>query len=245
MEPGTEFSFLKISPHLIPEGWTNDPHELELCLAYKLHEYYTSFPTSCIPILAYTGDRGWWGHLLKAGSQIYVLNLFHQLFRLNKSVELTRLLECMREQTDSVTNWEEQTPNEHRFFWHPDLDWDKLGQDEWTEKKKAYEASVIKVDEDFRQHAKERAIMKCTRENYVNWVGMVTESSAEKRWEKVKETLQQNDYLVQITGREVRAALDTARKEYLASWKAIAMAKAGEEYDTLFAKAEAEARYVV
>ena len=86
--------------------------------------------------------------------------------------------------------------------------------------------------------------MKCTRENYVSWVGVVTRSSAEKRWEKVKETLQQNDYLVQIAGWEGRATLDTSRKEYIASWKAFAMAKAGEEYDTLFARAEA-ARYAI
>lgn len=152
MKPGTEFSFHKLPPCLIPPGWTNAPQELEVSLGLELHEEFASFPRNVSPVLAYTqpGGHGWWAHLLCEGSDVFDPDFYlamsdYQVYRLETRIELMLLLACMKEEADrifgagkenscSVMGDGKGMPLDLKsLLEHPELEWYELGQDDLTE----------------------------------------------------------------------------------------------------------------
>ena len=242
MKPGTEFHYIKVPHHLVPRGWTNDPYELEEYLALELHEDYIPFPSTYTPVLLYTEHDKWWALLVRAGLETYVYTCFSQLFRLKTPVELTRILKCMGEPNGSEKFVEGEMPEHSKFLNHPELDWHQIVEDECKKVNNAPASYNNMHEEEFRRRSNERAIVKCTRENYANWVGQVVESAAEDRWATVNGILQQKDHPLVGTGWDGGAAMKTAWKNYKELWVALEKAKAGKEHDRLVAEAQAAGR---
>lgn len=246
MKPGSNFSFYKVPPCLIPSGWTNDPLELECFLGMKLHDYYTSLPQTVSPVIAYTENMVWHSYLLCEGSDLfdpdfYLVTFNQRVFRLDTKIELIPLLVCMKEGAVNVPAKNGEMPLALKsLLEHPELDWHLLGPDEWTDKRKSLERLLTTkiTDEDIRQFAKERAVLKNSREEYVGWVGMCVMARAEKHWEEIKELLQAKDCPLQITGWDGGSKLEAAWKEYAESWEAMEKDKAGKEYDLYVLRAE-------
>ncbi len=128
VNPGTEFTYFKVHPHLIPRGWTNDPQELEVCIGLNLHKEYTSLPPVCRPILSFKGNSGYLEYLVRAEDEIYLISTIDHVFRLETSADLARLLECVREQADKKG----ESAFGPTVLDHPKLDWYRLEEDEWT-----------------------------------------------------------------------------------------------------------------
>lgn len=212
----------------------------------KLYEYYTSFPITVSPVLAYTENMVWHSFLLCEGSDLfdsdfYLVTFNQKVYRLDTRIELMPLLVCMREGTVNAPVKNGEMPLVLKtLLEHPELDWHLLGPDEWTDKRKSLERLLTTkiTGEDVRQFAKERAVLKNSREDYVNWVGMCVMARAEKHWEEIKKLLQRKECPIQSTGWDGGVKLEAAWKEYAESWGAMEKAKAGKEYDLYALRAE-------
>ena len=139
LKPGTDFSFHRVPPCLVPRYWSNDPRDLELSLGLDLHREYTSFPQNFAPVLSYMGEAGWSGWLICDGSgfdqDFYLVLSDDQVFRLDTSIELLPLLVIMKEQTkDTIAKDGEMAFALKWLLEHPDLVWQQMDQDEWMER---------------------------------------------------------------------------------------------------------------
>lgn len=199
----------------------------------KIHKKYIDFPASCSAILFYRGTGGWWAHLLKAHDKTYVYTATSQLFLLRTSIELPQLLGCMSDQNDYVTL------TQYKLLEHPKLDWYELGENEWTDSRKAYYGILNVADVDLRRSADERAMLKCTRKEYIDWVGLMANYRAETRWETAEGMIQQNDRLLRAAAWDGGKKLKPTWEEYTGLWVEMEKDKAGKEYDAAVARAQA------
>lgn len=235
VEVGTEFNHFKVPPHLVPRGWTNDPHHLELCVGSNLHKDYIDFPKACTPILASSGQ---WGYLIEAGGKFYVSTYKNELFRLNTSIELAQLLEHMREQAGGSAEKAGDVRFEPKLLEHSALDWFALGQAEWTEKKKCDVQSKKERDDRFHRGERDRGMLKSTRKEYVEWMVLRMEHRVEGGgWKIVQEVLRLGDQekYRRAVGERTK---ETAFMEYRKFWEAVERVRAGEEYDKALADAK-------
>ena len=212
----------------------------------KLHEDYTSFPQNISPVITYMGNMVWQSYLLCDGSNVfdpvfYLVTFNQRVFRLDTSIELVPLLVCIKEGTVNHPGKNGEMPLALKtLLEHPELDWHELGPDQWTDKKKSFERflNLNITIEDARQYAKECSVLKCPREEYVNWVGMCVMDRAEKHWEEIQDLLRRNDCPLQGTRWDGGEKLEAAWKEYAHSWEATEKTKAGEEHDQYVVNAE-------
>ena len=131
VKPGTEFSFYKIPPCLIPYGWTNDPYELEASLGWNLHDHYSSFPQTFSPVLSYMGIAASTACLVSEGSPLdpdfYLITSDGEVSRLDTAIELLLLVVWMREH---IRTLKERNGGMHvgleSLLEHPELEWHRL-----------------------------------------------------------------------------------------------------------------------
>ncbi|KAL9071224.1 MAG: hypothetical protein Q9161_004401 [Pseudevernia consocians] len=219
----------------MPLGWTNELDELKICQDPYLHKDYVDFPESYVSILKYTVRYGW-SYLVEAGGKFYLSNYPNQLFRLDTPIGLTQVLEHMKEQDGSLMGnehvKEEDLPCESKLLEHPKLNWYRLGPGEWTEEKKARERDSKERSDEFRRWVKERAILKCTRKEYVEWVGMMVKHRAEAGWKSVRDMPQQDfDQLLRAVGHS-----KGGWEEFAELWETMEVIRAGEEYEKVLAE---------
>lgn len=213
----------------------------------RLHEYYTSFPTTVAPVLVYTEYMVWHSFLLCEGSDVfdpdfYLVTFNQQVYRLETKIELIPLLACMKEGTVNVPVKNGEMPSVLKtLLEHPELDWHLLGADEWTDKRKEVEKLLATklTPEHIYQSAKERAVLKNTREEYVNWVGLWAMARAEKHWDEIREMLKRKEGpLGSAMWDGSGVGLEKAWKEYKEEWEKMEKGRAGREYDLYVRRAE-------
>ena len=139
VKPGTDFAFLQIPPCLVPHGWSNDPSELEASLGLNLHESYSAFPETFVPVLSYMGVAPSTGCLVSDGSKVdpefYLVTSDDRVFRLDTVIETLPLLVWMREHIRTLAEvYGGMTVGLESLLEHPELEWVLLTQDEWMER---------------------------------------------------------------------------------------------------------------
>ena len=137
VKPGTQFSYHRVPPCLVPRYWSNNPAALERSIGMELHNHYSSFPQTFSPVLSYEGEAGWSGYLVCEGSSFdpdfFLVVSDKQVFRLDTLINLLPLLVIMKEQTKDTIGKNGEMPFGLKWLLeHEDLEWRQVDRDEWT-----------------------------------------------------------------------------------------------------------------